>query len=242
MSTRFAKREQEDDALTTGLESETGFITSLFPWVAALTMVILIVLISIRGDAGAKVWDRAAFALCVIVTVVLAVRFLRRATLTPSRLSLVVSVAGILCGTALVERPSLTSTVWEGFGMSVALLSFPIALLVVPISARVKQSRKLSLTLAVLMLSLALVDAISLIRDLSDFAISVDNDFVLNEMLAPAAGRVPGANFVPGYTTLYGWAIVPFRHILSANGLANMATITLSFLGIMAVVLSYRCC
>jgi len=57
-------------------------------------------------------------------------------------------------------------------------------------------------------------------------------------MLAPAAGRVPGANFVPLYTTLYGWAIVPFRHLLSVNGLANMATIILSCLSVLALVLA----
>jgi hypothetical protein len=64
-------------------------------------------------------------------------------------------------------------------------------------------------------------------------------------VLAPAAGRVPDANFIPQYTTLFGWLILPFRHLLSVDGLTNMSIIVLSGLGIvavlLAVVLARRC-
>ena len=79
-------------------------------------------------------------------------------------------------------------------------------------------------------------DLVSLIRTLSDFTYAVVNVAVLNEMLAPSAGRVPDANFVPTYVTLYGWVLVPLRHFMSPWSLAQSAMILASALGVLAVV------
>jgi hypothetical protein len=241
MSTRLAQQQSSSRSP----ELDSAAISSLFPRVAAITILFLVVLISIRGAAGAKAWDQAAFAFSVTGGALLAIRFLRSRTMTPSRLALFVAIGGIGCGIAAVERPSLTTIFWEGFGTGAALLSLPLALLIVPMSAWLQRSRVLAYTLATVMMSLAVVDAVSLIRDLSDFAVPSNNIYVLNEMLAPAAGRVPGANFVPQYTTLFGWVLVPFRHLLSANELANVATLLLSALGIvgiaLATILARRC-
>jgi len=85
---------------------------------------------------------------------------------------------------------------------------------------------------------LALFDLTSLFRNLSDFPFAPNNIFPLNEVLAPSAGRVPGANFVPQYTILMGWLVAPFRSLASAYTLASTATIALSCLSIAAVVLA----
>jgi len=219
------------------LEGEA--LLSLFPRIIAITVVLLVVFVSIRGNAGAKTWDQAAFAVSVVADVMLVIRFVRRLTpIPPSRVALVVSIGGMLFGIARVEHRWLGPTFWEGFGISVAILSIPLALVLIPVTDWARRSRPRANVLATIMLALGAIDALSLFRDLPDFVNKYDNRFVLNEVLAPAAGRVPGANFVAQYTNLYGWVILPFRHVLSATGLANMATIMVSCLGICAVVLA----
>jgi hypothetical protein len=229
--------------------SEAVALRSLFSRVAGLTILFIVVLLSIRGNAD-KIppdslaaqnvgwYNPAVFALSVIGAVVLVIRFVRRPTVKPSRIALVVCVVGMLFGIARVDRPTATGLFWEGFGLSVALVAIPVSMLIVPIAARIRRSGTLRYALTGLVIALALADLLSLIRDLGNFDLTYGNNFVLNEMLAPAAGRVPDANFVPQYTTLYGWLIFPFRSLLSASGLANMATILLSCFAVAAVVLA----
>jgi hypothetical protein len=220
-------------------------VTALFPRVAAIVIFFFVVLIEIRGSAGAKGWDQAAFALSVLGAAFVTVRFLRRPTMMPSRIALIVSIAGLACGIARGERADLTAVYWEGFGTSVAIICVPVSLLLVPASAWLRRSRGVAFFLAGLASILAVADGTSLIRDVRDFAVTGNNTFVLNEVLAPSAGRVPGSNFVPQYTTLYGWVLVPFRHLVSATELANLGTLLLSALGIasvaLAVFLGRRC-
>ena len=84
---------------------------------------------------------------------------------------------------------------------------------------------------------LSLFDLTSLIRTVSNFADATNNVYVLNEILAPAAGRTPGATFVGQYSNLFGWVLVPFRHLVSAWDLAQLATIFLSSLAVLSVLL-----
>jgi hypothetical protein len=235
MSTRLDQPSKSSET-TTAIESTA--VTSLFPRVVALTVLLLVVLIAIRGKTGSKAFDHVAFGASVAGATVLTIRCLRKPTIPASRLALIVSLAGILCGIARAERPQMTISYWEGFGTSVVLLSVPLALLIVPISARVMRSRVLGLALAAPVVLLATVDGLSLIRDLHYFAAPDNNTFVLNEVLAPAAGRVPGASFIPQYTSLVGWGVVPFRHLVSPFELANVSTVVLSCFGICAVVLA----
>jgi len=227
------------------LEDESTVVTALFPRVAAMTALLLIVTTALRGADGAKTWDKVGFFFSVASAVLLAAWYLRGATMKPSRLALVVCVGAFLWGIATVERPTLTAFYWEGFGRSVALLAFPVALLLIPFSAWIRRSRVRAITLGVVVTPLAIFDLLSLARDSSNFAYAPNNVFVLNEVLAPVAGRVPGANFVPQYTNLVGWVLVPFRNHISANEMVNTASILLSGLGaislVLTVILARRC-
>ena len=226
---------------------ENSALTSLFPRVAAFTIVVLVSFISARGTYGSKAWDWAAFAVSLLGAATLGFRFLHRPTIGPSRLALVVSTLGMFSGIAFIERPPLTQFYWEGFGVSIALLTLSISLLVVPVSTRLivhdsnwdtTKSRILSVCLNVVMSAVAITVALSFLRDLSDLTDANNNSYILNEVLAPAAGRVPAADFVPQYTSLLGWIVVPFRHFTSASQLADSTSIMVSCLGIVAVVLS----
>ncbi len=237
MSTRMLEQQERRSSPPPSFEGDV--LASLLPRIIAITVVLVVVLVSIRGSTGAKAWDQAAFAASVVADLVLVIRFIRRSTpIPPSRIALVISVGGMLFGIARVEHRWLGPTFWEGFGLSVAILAVPLALVIMPVTDWARRTRRRANVLATVMLVLGAIDVLSLFRDLSDFVNKYDNRFVLNEVLAPAAGRVPGATFVPQYTNLYGWFILPFRHLLSPTGLANMATIVVSGLGICAVVLA----
>lgn len=229
--------QREKHSPSTSSSVETDALRSLFPRVVATTVLLLVVILWIRGATGPKVWDRVAFVSCVGGAFLLSLRFLRSPRARPSRLAILVGVGGMLWGIARVEQHDIGGGFfpWEGFGLSVALLSVPVALLIVPVSIRVRRSKALSRALAGVALALAALDLFSLVRDLRDFPIANNNIFILNEVLAPSAGRVPGANFIPQYTNLLGWIFVPFRHLMSTYALANTAAITLSCLGIAAV-------
>jgi len=232
-------RPARSSSLPISLEDESTAVVALFPRVAAAAVLLLAVIITIRGAGGTKSWDKAAFALSVVVAALFATSYLRRSTtIRPSRLALVVCVGGFLWGIAVVERPYLSHLFWEGFGKSVALVSIAVAILVIPLSAWIRGSRARAITFGVLVTPVAVFDLLSLIRDTYDFAYTSNNVFVLNEVLAPAAGRVPGANFVPQYTLLFGWLLVPFRHLLSAGAMVNLASMLLSGLGVIAVVVT----
>jgi hypothetical protein len=81
------------------------------------------------------------------------------------------------------------------------------------------------------------IDLASLWRTLAFMPFATNNTFLLNDMLAPVAGRVPYDNFVPGYIGLYGYVLLPFRHVMSAVALAQLALVVLSALGLLAVAL-----
>jgi hypothetical protein len=220
------------------LEDESRTVTALFPRVAAITALLLIVTTTIRGVDGAKTWDKVGFFFSVASAVLLALWYLRRATMKPSRLALVVCVGAFLWGIATVERPSLSTFYWEGFGRSVALLCIPVAVLVIPLSVWVRRSRVRAFVFGAAVMPLAVFDLLSLLRDSYEFAFAPNNVFVVNEVLAPVAGRMPGANFVPQYTLLFGWLLLPLRHHLSANAMVNLAAILLGGLGVTSVVLT----
>jgi hypothetical protein len=210
-------------------------ITSLFSRVTAFAIVVLIVLIYIRGIHGSKDWDWAAFIVSLLGAVLFGVRFLLRPMTSPNRLVIVISAVGIYFGIASVERPMTTDQNWQGFGISVALLSLLVSFLIVPVATRLiiqtptRNILKIQMFLTGIMSIVALAVATSFVRDLSDFAYPANNTYVLNEILAPAAGRVPASNYVPQYTSLLGWIIVPLRHLMTWRFQPISATSSASF-------------
>lgn len=246
MPTSLPPDDRTTSALDVGRGDDAGALAVLFPRIVAPTLIVVVGMALLRDHAAAlhlvarsdpKAWDRAAFVVSIGVAAVVTIGAVRRPPPRWNPLVCLAAAVGLLTGAAWVERPELTTHFWEGFGIAVALVALTIALVVGPVDARVRRSPLLASSLAAVALALAASDAVSLVRDLGDFANAYNNDFVLNEVLAPAAGRVPDATFVPQYTTLYGWIVFPFRHLLSATALANLATILLSCLGIAALVL-----
>jgi hypothetical protein len=234
--------------------TDLAALATLVPRVTAMAVGALIVLRVARGAGGAKAWDKAMFAATIVLAAFLCVQFLVR---PPRRAAgIVVSVlasGGLIFGIARVERtgeiaqlPLLSRTLvtafpklyWEGFGLPVAIVTVCLAVVLWRALDRIEASRFARGVLTAGIAAIAIVDVASLIRTLSSFADPNNNVYELNEMLAPAAGKVPDANFVPQYAHLYGWLLVPLRHVLSPSNLARSAVVFLSLLGVLSVVLA----
>ncbi len=57
-------------------------------------------------------------------------------------------------------------------------------------------------------------------------------------MLGPVAGKIPDVTFIPEYTALYGWLLVPFKHFLSPLGLVGAIAIILTVLSFATLALA----
>jgi hypothetical protein len=250
----------EEAATTRGqpvpLPAEVAAVTTLLPRVVTATAVVLITFAAIRGpNPTNKNWDKAMFVVAGLLAALCCVYFLTRPARRAASVTAACAAGALLLGIARLERQSEHVTIggvdirlphlfWEGFGPPVAIGALILAVVLWRSLDRLQTSGPLR---AVLMTGIAVVcvgDLASLVRTFSDFAEPVNNVFLLNEVLAPAAGKVPDATFVPQYISLYGWLLVPLRHLMSARDLVQVATIFMSSLAILsvvfAVVIAYR--
>lgn len=220
-------------------------VLALFTRTAAISALLVIASTSVRGVRGPKTWDKVGFVAAAGTAVLLGVWFTRGGTPRPSRIALMVCVGSFIWGAATVERPSLTSMFWEGFGVGGAVVMLAAALFLLPLSRWIAASRWRAHVAWLVLTPLVAIQLLSLVRDTYDFGPPTNNMFILNEVLAPAAGRVPGSNFIPQYTSLFGWFFVPLRGFLTPENLVNTATVVLSVMGVatvvLAVVMARRC-
>ena len=218
------------------LPADVAAVGVLLPRVVAVTIGLTIAFVAVRGPQGNKAWDKALFIVALTVVALLCVQFLMR---PPARVASIVTsagaVGGLIFGIARIERPTLPG--WDGFGFLIAFGAVYLAAYLWRALDHVERSRTWRVVLTTGVAVVVVNDLASLIRTLSDFTYAIVNVAVLNEMLAPAAGRVPGADFVPSYVTLYGWLLVPLRPFMSPWSLAESAMILASIFGVLSVAL-----
>jgi hypothetical protein len=226
----------------TSLPDDYGALSLLLPRITAVTVAWFVALALMRQSSVSKTWDKAMFAGSIALAVLLSISFLarppRKVVGTTTMAFSVCATVGLLVGVGRVERPVLTTNFWEGFGASVAIVALIVALYLWTELDRIQASKTLHTLLNVAIAVLAACDLLSLLRTLPFMVSATNNWYMLNDMLAPAAGRVPYGNFVPGYIGLYGWILVPFHHMLAPYHLAELATLLLSAFGMMSVLLA----
>jgi hypothetical protein len=127
-------------------------------------------------------------------------------------------------GTGVNELKKL---LWLGFGPEILLLSLVIALFF-PI---IFFSDKKLLALTVVKLALSLIaiftSLISFYQDRKSLIDTYTSEYIINELLAPLAGRVPFHDFIPQYQGFIGFLFVPFRDLLSSDSIVNLILISL---------------
>ncbi|HTZ10670.1 MAG TPA: hypothetical protein VMB72_16475 [Acidimicrobiales bacterium] len=205
------------------------------------SVVILVACTTLRGAGGSKQWDRVMFVLAVAAAVGWCIRYLGGSPVRRvAPVWAVLAALALVVGSLWAERPGYARYFWEGFGISVTVVAVVVAATFSRILRAAQRWPAVRRVLTGAVVVLAVCDLLSLIRTLNDFVDAGNNVYMLNELLAPAAGRVPDATFVPQYVTLYGWPFVPFRHLMAPATLANAVVITLSCLSVAAVVLAVR--
>ena len=224
------------------LPDDYGALSLLLPRITAVTFAWFVALALIRQSSANKTWDKVMFAGSVALAVLLSISFLarspRKAVGTSTMVFSVCATVGLLVGVGRVERPELATNFWEGFGASVAIVAVIVALYWWTELDRIQSSRPLRLLFNIAISVLVACDLLSLLRTLPFMVSATNNLYMLNDMLAPAAGRVPYGNYVPGYIGLYGWILVPFHSLLGPYHLAELATLLLSALGMLSVLLA----
>jgi len=216
-------------------------VSNLVPAIVISTTVVIVTFAVLRGPHGSKQWDRAMFVVVVLAAVGICLRSWRQAPdRVPHPSIALLASAALLFGAARLERPWLTAKFWEGFGTSVALTAVGVCIVFWGLLALSESSTTVRRVLTGVVIVLGACDLLSLIRTATDFVDPGNNVYVLNEVLAPAAGKFPVSNFVAQYVSLYGWPLAWVRGLMSASSLANAAIIVLSCLSLAAVVLAVR--
>jgi hypothetical protein len=158
----------------------------------------------------------------------------------------VIATALLEVGIGWIEEPDLVKLAgfWSGFGLS-AVIFTAVAL---PFVWKVLDWKTvhwvLRAPLILAAIGITITDGISMFRPIYQVAIPANNIYILNEMLAQAANKIPDSNFMPLYEHMYGWLLKPFAHHFDANTLTAMACIILSVCSMLAVffgvLIAYR--
>jgi len=212
-------------------------VTVLVPRVAAGTLLILVVGTLATGNNVTGNLNRAMYVGALVLALAVTFLFARRdqPTRFDTFLALLAS-AGLIWGAWSIERPKLLpSGLWEGFGSHVAVAACVLLLVFAVVLRPQHFSRPVRIGIAVILFLLCACDVLGAIRTI-DYMPYVNNNLnEINDMLGPAAGRVPEATYIPQYTALYGWLFFPFKSLLSPVALVGAMSIFLTTLGFVTV-------
>ena len=163
-----------------------------------------------------------------------------RDRLAESRLGLVllwISLASAIVSISWVQPidGASVNVLWFGFGVGVCLATLAL----VPFVSRFGSAPVASITrfLAAASIIVALVWYLPLLIQPPWGVMDLNNSsYVINELLAPAAGAFPLGDFIPQYTSLLGWPIAPIITLVKGVGGGSLvyfvASMYLSFLAI----------
>ncbi len=216
---------------------ESRAVTALVPRVAAGTLLVLVVGTFASNNNLTGSGNKLIYACVLVLAVVITALSVRSDRLSRFDVPVAVVVAGgLIWGIWTIERPGLlASGYWEGFGSHVAIA----ACVLIAVSAVLLRpqhfSRPVRIVLAVALAVLCACDVLGAIRTI-DYMPYVNNNInEINDMLGPAAGKVPELTYIPQYTALYGWLFLPFKSLLSPLAMVGAISIFLTALGFATV-------
>lgn len=215
----------------------TATVPTLFARVTAPVALFIGLIAILRGSSTSERWDRALFVGATLAAVIVGLRWARAARRRyVDGAVAIVSLGGLGVGIGAIERPDLAHTYWDGFGVSVLVVSVVVALAGRWLSG-LRGRRILNRSLLVATSALAVADLASLVRMSGYTSDPVNNLYALNELLAAPAQRVPDANFIPQYDALYGYLLKPLVGALDAPAVAQVALALLSAFAVAAVLI-----
>jgi hypothetical protein len=217
---------------------EYSTIATLVPRVAAGSVLILLVGTIATNNNDTGDFNHAMYFAMLAVAAIITVAFVRNHRSTRFDVAVAVLTAcGLVLGIEAIERPQ-TIGYWQGFGNVVALGTVILVLLFATILRPARFPTWIRIALAVVVTACCLFDVLGAIRTVDYFPFVGNNLNQVNDMLGPVAGKVPDVTFIPEYTALYGWLLVPFKHLLSPLALVGGVALILTALSIAALALA----
>jgi hypothetical protein len=215
----------------------------LFVVILAVAGLALVAFHLARAGARDEVWDKRAFLSAGVIA--LASALWVGLGKQPSSIWVGVAAAaatlGMFVGIGSLElHPGfeiMFPALWQGWGPWVLLLTLALSAVIWRVVEWKSLPRWVRLGLGVLAALVCVADLLSFWQTRTALIDAYSAEYIVNEMLAPAAGRVPYSDFVPQYQSLLSWFVWPFRSLLSADQLIEVTLLELNLLGVVGVVL-----
>ena len=218
--------------------AEYGTVATLVPRVAAASVLILLVGTFATNNNETGDLNHPMYFAMLAVAAIITAGFVRHHRSTQVDVALAVLAAcGLVLGIEAIERPQ-TVGYWQGFGNVVALGTVILVLLLATVLRPARFSEWIRICLAVVVGACCAFDLLGAIRTVDYFPFVGNNLNQVNDMLGPVAGKVPDVTFIPEYTALYGWLLVPFKGVLSPLGLVGAIAIILTVLSFATLALA----
>jgi hypothetical protein len=215
-------------------------LTALVPRIAAGTLLILIVGTFATNNNATGSVNKLLYVCVLALGFGITALYLHghRSTQLDAAVAVLAS-CGLLWGIWTIERPQLlASGYWEGFGYHVAVA----VLILLVLFGTLLQSRRFSMPIRIVLgLAVAaccLCDLLAAVRTI-DYMPYVNNNLnEINDLLGPAAGKVPESTYIPQYSVLYGWLFLPLKPFLSPTALVATMSVFFTTLGLGTVFLA----
>jgi len=140
----------------------------------------------------------------------------------------------ILVGIAIVEHKAMSQEHPMGFGWGVFVLTLVLLPLVYYVVSNQKLNRIVVVLLWVPAIFVVFCDVLAFWQTRTTLIESAHSEYVINEILSPAAGYNSYQSFVPQYTFLLGWLVKPI--------LTSMSVVSgVSFLVLLLTAFGFAC-
>jgi hypothetical protein len=217
---------------------EYSTLTTLVPRVATGSVLVLLVGTFATNNEDTGDANKPMYLAMLAVAVIITAAFVRYRRPTRFDVALaIISSCGLVLGIEAIERPQLIGY-WSGFGNVVALGTVTLVILFATILHPARFPTWARITLAVVVTACSAFDVLGAVRTAGYFEFPGNNLNQVNDMLGPVAGKVPDVTFIPEYTALYGWVLVPFKQLLSPLALVGAIAIILTVLSIATLALA----
>ena len=137
----------------------------------------------------------------------------------------------VLVGIAIVEHKAMSQEHPMGFGWGVFVLTLVLLPLVYYVLSNKKPNRLVIGLLWVPAIFVIVCDALAFWQTRTTLIESAHSEYVINEILSPAAGYNSYQSFVPQYTFLLGWLVKPILTSLSVVNGVNFLVLLLTAFG-----------
>ena len=219
-------------------EFDVREIISPFVTIFGIVSYVFIFLTFARSSDSSEFWDKMIYgsALAVVLFFILLdrlskkkIKYLNSPVVTiGGYLSIFVGIGGI----EVHGNQDLRTVYWMGFGPIFLIVLAGMSQLIWKV---IGTSSKLNRWLSFFTLFLIPIYLISVFQTTSSLKETYSSTYNLNESFAPLVGRLPFVDFVPQYSTFYGFLLWPVKSLIAHTNMASTILIAMFLISILTV-------